>query len=334
MLKVSVVIVTWNGRQLLADCFEALRSQSCPPHEVIVIDNGSADGTMEYLATIDWDVLKVLGLKENRGFSGGNNAALPLITGDVIALLNNDARPRENWISSAVQAIESGADMVACRILKADGETIDKAGHMIYFDGLNRGLGTGERNGPSFSERVPALWPDGCAAFYRKEMIDEIGFFDDDFYLYGEDADLGFRARRAGFSCIYEPDSVVIHLQSASLGKFNPQKVFYVERNRIYLLIKNFPLLWILISPWFTFKRYGMNLFSMASGKGAAAGFRKEKSSASLAWVLIRATSAGLWNLPKMWRKRTRVSNRISHSEIKALLKKYRISARELTLSD
>jgi len=333
-VKVSVLIVTWNGKYLLEECFQALKKQTYTDFEVIVVDNGSQDGTRDYLDSLSWPILKTKYLPSNHGFSGGNNAALEVASGEVIALLNNDARPDELWLEKGVAALKEGADMVSCRILKADGSTIDKTGHLIYRDGLNRGKGTGESDGPAFSTSGPSLWPDGCAAFYRTSMIDQIGFFDDDFYLYGEDADLGFRARRAGYSCVYEPESCVLHLQSASLGKFNPNKIFYVERNRIYLLIKNFPVSWILLSPWFTLKRYAMNVLSLFSGKGAAAGFRKEQSSLVLARVLIKATFAGMRGIPKMWKKRKKVSNTMSNREIKALLKKYSISARELTLSD
>lgn len=333
-MKVSVIIVTWNGKDLLGDCFESLERQSYKDFEIILVDNGSTDGTLDYVQSLNLENMKVIPLSSNQGFSGGNNAALPHASGSILALLNNDARPEEMWLEKGVKALENGADMVACRILKADRKTIDKAGHLIFFDGLNRGLGTGQPDGPFFSQRQEALWPDGCAAFYRKSMIDHIGFFDSDFYLYGEDADLGFRARRAGYSCVYEPEACVIHLQSSSLGKFNPQKIFFVERNRIYLLIKNFPLSWILMSPFYTLKRYIFNLVSLLYGRGAAAGFRQERSSLLLATVLLKASFAGALGIPKMIVKRRNVPNVLSNKEIKNLLRLFKISARELTLRD
>ncbi|PIE91205.1 MAG: hypothetical protein CR997_01990 [Acidobacteria bacterium] len=335
MRRVSVIVVNWNGRHLLEACFQALKEQTYCDFEVIAVDNGSEDGSVDFLKTYRWSRLKTLFLNENRGFAGGNNAALPLVTGDTVALLNNDARPEKNWIKRAVERMEKDqVDMIACRILKADGLTIDKVGHLIYLDGLNRGYGTGQRDGEAFSQPAEALWPDGCAAFYSKNLVDSIGFFDDDFYLYGEDADLGFRARRAGFKCMYEPESKVIHLQSASLGKFNPDKLFYVERNRIYLLLKNFPLTWIVLSPWFTLKRYLMNMYSMFSGQGAAAGFKREQPAFKLGIILIKATLAGAFGSVKMLLKRKHHKGQMTSRQIKQLLKAYSISARELTLQD
>jgi len=333
-MKVSVIILNWNGQHLLPDCFESLKRQTYSNFEVILVDNGSTDGSVDYLKSLDFTFLKPLFLDSNRGFAGGNNSALPLVEGEIIALLNNDARPTPTWIAAAVARIQNGADMVACRILKADGKTIDKAGHLIFRDGLNRGYGTGRLDGADFDQALEALWPDGCAAFYRREIMDRIGFLDEDFFLYGEDADFGFRARNAGFNCMYEPESKVLHLQSASLGKFNPQKIYYVERNRIFLLIKNFPLDWIALSPWYTLKRYLMNVFSIGSGRGAAAGFSREQSKLVLARVLLHATWSGIVGIPKMLRKRRNFQAQISRRQLKQLLNRFRINTRSLTLDD
>jgi len=335
-MRVSVLIVNWNGRSLLEACLTSLARQTLPPHETIVVDNGSADDSVAYLRSCRLPGLKTRFLERNTGFSGGNNAGLPLATGDIVALLNNDAEVDPRWIESAIAEFDDPAvGMVACKIVRAERpDQIDKVGHLIYPDGLNRGRGTGQLDRGQFDRREEALWPDGCAAFYRKAMLDEIGFFDEDYFLYGEDAELGMRARWAGWRCVFQPASLVKHRHSASLGKFDPRKAFYIERNRLWTLFKTFPVAMILASPWFTCLRYALNLISMVTGRGSAAGFRRERSAATLAAALIRATWAGFAGAPRMWAKRRRLKRRLSAAEMRRLLAAHRISAREIAFQD
>ncbi len=334
--KVSVLIVNWNGRDLLPDCLAALKAQRSPPQEAIVVDNGSADGSRAFLEGYDWPSLKTLFLDRNTGFSGGNNAGLPLTSGDVIALLNNDAAPAPEWIERALPLFDDpSVGMVACKIVRRrQPDRIDKAGHLMYPDGLNRGRGTGQVDRGQFDRVEETLWPDGCAGFYRRSMLDEIGFFDDDFFLYGEDAELGMRARWAGWRCLYQPESLVYHRHSASLGKFDPKKAYYIERNRMWVLVKTFPLGMILLSPWLTLWRFAWNGASLVSGRGSAAGFRRERSAGALALALAKALWHGLLGAPRMWAKRKTLIRRVDAKQIKQLLRRGRISARAIALED
>lgn len=334
-MKVSVIIVNWNGLATLKACLEALSQQAHKAHEVIVVDNGSQDGSLQFLNGLNMPELKLVALQSNHGFAGGNNAALPHVTGEIIGLLNNDAVPQPEWLKAGIQPfLRDEVGMVACKIVRLqDPETIDKVGHLIFRDGLNRGRGTGHP-AQRYSREQQALWPDGCAGFYRKSLIDQIGFFDEDFFLYGEDADLGCRARWAGAECCYVPKSLVYHHHSASLGKFSPKKAYYIERNRLWVLIKNFPLDWVFISPFFTFARFFMNGMSLLNGKGSAAGFQKEHGKAALLKALLRAMLDGAVGVPLMWRKRKGIKRVISSREMKALMRKYQISVSELTLAD
>lgn len=334
-MKVSVVIVNWNGMATLPACLEALSKQEVAPFEVIVVDNGSIDGSLAYLQQCEWPNLKIISLPENLGFSGGNNAAWPEIEGDVVALLNNDAVAQPGWIAKGIRHFEDPKiGMVACKIVRINAPNVmDKAGHLMFRDGLNRGRGTGQP-AANFDKCGDALWPDGCAAFFRQSMLGQIGFFDDDFYLYGEDADLGFRARWAGYACLYDPESLVYHHHSASLGKFSPKKVYYIERNRIWVLVKNFPFSWLLVSPFYTLGRYFMNGLSLFSGKGSAAGFKQENSAIALLLALLKANWHGVLGIPKMWRKRRAIQRTLSSKQMKQLLQRHRIGFREITLAD
>lgn len=336
-MEISVVIVNWNGRPHLQQTLVALRQQTLAPKTIIVVDNGSKDGSAEDLAALQWPELKLVFLPENTGFAAGNNAAWPFLQGQAVALLNNDAVPDPRWLECMAEVLKSEAEvgMVACKILRFDQpQEIDKCGHLIYADGLNRGWGTGRLDQGTFLERQEVLWPDGCAALFRKAALEEVGFFDEDFFCYGEDADLGFRLRWAGYRCIFEPDAKVYHHHSASLGKFSPYKAYLIERNRWWVLAKNVPFRLVLLSPWFTLVRYGYNAVSLLSKKGSASGFQSEHGSWSLIKALLKANWHGLLGFPRHWRKRKQLVRRISDSEMLEIMMKFKITARSITLED
>lgn len=335
-MKVTVLIVNYNGAGLLAPCLHALQHQTHPPHQVIVVDNGSQDGSRDILAAFDWPILETVFLDSNTGFSGGNNAGLACATGDIVALLNTDTEVEPAWIAAAIPHFEDDTvGMVACKSLRINQRTvIDKVGHVIYADGLNRGRGTGQPDDGRFDHVEECLWPDGSGAFFRRRLFDDIGLMETRFFLYGEDAELGMRARWAGWRCIFEPRSRYYHHQSAGLGKFSPLKAYYVERNRIWVLAKTFPLSLILFSPFATFWRYALNAWSVFAGRGSAASFSQGQGKGALVGVLFKSLRDGLLGLPSMWRLRQSYPRRISASQMRALLRRHKITASELTLDD
>lgn len=335
-MSVSVLIVNYNGHHLLGDCLAALRQQTVPPLQVIVVDNGSSDGSQAFLQSYAWSALEVLLLERNTGFSGGNNAGLPLVRGEVVALLNTDAIADPTWIERALPHFASPqVGMVACKTRRLqDPGTIDKVGHLAYADGLNRGRGTGQPDDGRFDTVAEVLWPDGSAGFYLKSMIDEIGPLEERFFLYGEDAELGMRAQWAGYRCIYEPTSTVRHFHSAGLGRFSPKKAYFIERNRLWVLAKTYPWPMVLTSPFHTLVRYLWNVWSMAAGRGSAAGFSRDNGPWPLALALLRANWDGLLGLPRFLRLRGSYPRRISMDEMTRILRRHRITAREIALQD
>src|SRR5206468_2176225 len=176
--------------------------------------------------------------------------------------------------------------------------------HVIYPDGQNRGRGTGERDHGQFDRVEEVLWPDGCAAMYRKSMLDRIGGFDEDFFAYADDAELGLRARIAGWNCLYVPTAVVRHHRGSTLGLRSPRRIELIERNRVLLAVKLFPgsLLWlncgyylarILAGAW-----WGM------LGKGETSQFPGLSGKLTIMMALIRGDLKALKLLPRMFRKR------------------------------
>ena len=250
---VSVIIVNWNGKRLLPDCLASLKAQTFRDFEVIVVDNGSTDGSSYGFSD---GINDVIFLPKNMGFAGGNNVGIREARGEYIALLNNDARADKDWLKEIVAFAEARPDVgvFASKILRSDGK-IDSAGGEVYPDGNGMCRGRGETaeqyNDPNYVD-----FPSGCAALYRRSMLDEIGLFDERFFMYNEDTDLGIRAQKAGYKCLYVPTAIVTHLYSQSSSAYSLKKLFRVERNRILLMLKNFTFPQIVASvPW-TFIRY------------------------------------------------------------------------------
>jgi GT2 family glycosyltransferase len=210
---VSVVVVNWNGQDVIAGCLRSLATQNFANFEVIVVDNGSTDGSIALLESSSLPI-RLIRNTENKGFCGANNQGIDLARGKFVALLNNDAEADPGWLAALVDAIGRAdgqpCGMVASKILLFDNrKRIDKVGHLIYPDGQNRGRGSGEIDAGQYDELGETLWPDGCAALYSADMLRQIGGFDEDFFAYADDAELGLRGRIAGWRAVYAPKAVV-----------------------------------------------------------------------------------------------------------------------------
>ncbi len=196
-MKVSVIVVNWNRRDLLRACLKSLANQTQIDFEVIVVENGSVDGSGEMIAR-EFPAVRLIRNRENRGFCAANNQGIQASKAEFIALLNNDAEADPGWLAALVDSFQGRADfgMAASKILVWENpQRIDKAGHLIYPDGQNRGRGSGETDIGQYDHLEEALWPDGCAAMYRREMLDSIGGFDEDLFAYADDAELGLDIR-------------------------------------------------------------------------------------------------------------------------------------------
>ena len=258
MPTVSVIVVNWNGRELLRDCLESLARQDFDDFELILVDNGSEDGSLKFVASV-LDQFKVKTIIENginKGFAEANNIGIVFSSGKYIALLNNDAVADPFWLRQLVECAEfyPQVGMFASKIIRPDGR-LDSSGCTIYPDGIGvcRGRGKDHR---TFDREHTVAFPSGCAALYRRDMLDQIGLFDERFFAYCEDTDLGLRAQRAGWTCLYVPSAVVTHRYSQTLGAYSLKKLFLVERNRIWVILKNFTFEQIFWSFPYTIIRY------------------------------------------------------------------------------
>ena len=177
------------------------------------------------------------------------------------------------------------------------------------------------------------LWPDGCAAMYRREMLDEIGGFDEDFFAYADDAELGLRARIAGWKCIYIPRAVVRHHRGATLGVRSSRRLELIERNRVLLAAKLFPwsLLWL--NGAYYLARLGASLWAAARDRGEVGQYPGIRGKLQAALALAKGDLQALILIPRMLRKRRSVNQirKLSPREVRKLILRYRIPLKELT---
>ncbi len=330
---ISAVVVNWNRRDLLRKSLQSLVEQRDVALEIIVVDNGSADGSREMLRS-EFPEVHLIGNSENRGFCAANNQGIAVAAGEFIALLNNDAEAEPGWAGALLQVMTDGVGMAASKILVYENPSrIDKVGHLIFPDGQNRGRGTGAIDNGQFDRVESVLWPDGCAAMYRKSMLDEIGGFDEDFFAYADDAELGLRARIAGWRCLYTPHAVVRHHRGSTLGLGSVARLKLIERNRVLLVAKLFPWSLLLLNPFYYVARLAAGIQAAFTGAGETAHFPGWRGKFLMLKGLLWGDLAAIAMLPRMLAKRRAVSRiaRLSPRQIRQLILDHRISLQELS---
>ena len=335
MPSVVIAIPTLFGGPTLLACLDALCRQHYRDFEVIVINNGEGLSGAESMP-VNF-ALRVISPGSNIGFGAAINRAAEVSIAPMVATLNDDTEPEENWLQTLVAAMDSDGDVGMCapRIEIFGSETLDSAGMLLCADGSSKQRGQSQPRA-NWLTSGDALLPSGCSALYRRQMLHETGAFDEDFFLYCEDTDLGLRARWAGWKCRYVADSLVQHHYSRSAGAFSPLKAKFVERNRLWVAIKNFPLSLLLALPFVTVARYAWQWSAVRNQRGAASGFvRSGHSMTEIIRILWTAHWETLLNLPALLRKRAACSarRRITPAEFLREVKRHNIGPKELAYS-
>jgi GT2 family glycosyltransferase len=240
---VSVIVPNWNGRHLLPTCLDALSAQTWQDFEIIVVDNGSTDDSVKWLQE-HWPSVQVIANSENLGFAAAVNQGVQASAATFVATLNNDTQVEPGWLAALAGAIESEARVGMCAskmlfahrlgTINSAGVRVDRA--CMAWDWLG-----GEPDVNQGTELVEVFGACAGAALYRRVMLEEIGGFDQDFFMYLEDVDVAWRARLAGWRCLYVPAARVLHRHSASSVEGSPFKNLYSGRSKIWLVIKNYP---------------------------------------------------------------------------------------------
>jgi GT2 family glycosyltransferase len=237
----SVVIPNWNGAHHLPVCLDALQGQSYPHLEVILVDNGSTDGSRA-LVREEYPEVRLLALERNLGLTGGNNAGFRTAQGEILISLNNDTEAHPRFVEALVTALKAHpeAGMAAAKMLLFDRrDHIHSAGDGYGADGIPFNRGVWEKDEGQYDEPGWIFGGCGGAVAYRRAMLDEIGLFDEAFFMYCEDVDLNWRAQLAGWRCWYTPQAIVYHKLSATGG--GPIASFYTGRNTLWVIAKNYP---------------------------------------------------------------------------------------------
>ncbi|MBX9570777.1 MAG: glycosyltransferase family 2 protein [Candidatus Obscuribacterales bacterium] len=297
---VSVVIPNWNGKKFLKGCLDSLIQSSYGQIEIVIIDNGSHDGSVEFLEE-NYPQVKLIKFAQNTGFSVAVNAGITNSTGEFVALLNNDTTVDPLWITNMVAAMREHPEIgsTGCKMLAYDNhKLLDGAGDGYRRGGLPGRIGHREIDLGQFDQERYILGPCGGAALYRRSMLDDIGLFDSDYFAYLEDVDIGLRAQSAGYKCLYVPSAIMYHLGCGTTGSgYHPLVVRLSSQNNWNTIVKNIPLPLLLkfmpqIIYWQAF------YFAVVIVRGGQV----------IPW--LEGTGRALLLLPKMLKKRADINKR------------------------
>ena len=270
MREVSIVIPNYNGKHFLEDCLKSVFAQDIENQEIIVVDNGSTDGSLEYLEK--FPQIRTIALDRNYGFCGAVNRGIKAAGSDYVILLNNDTEVDKNFAKELLKVIKSDEKIFSCssRMIQFHDRThIDDAGD--YYCALGWAFARG-KGGLSEEYNEPANVFAACAgaAIYRKKMLESLGYFDEKHFAYLEDIDIGYRARIHGYKNVYAPKALVYHVGSGFSGSaHNAFKVKLSSRNSVYLAYKNMPFLQIILNSPFLLLGHAIKwLFFLKKGLG------------------------------------------------------------------
>jgi len=329
--RVTVVVPTLTAGPKLAACIESLKRQTLPGIAIVVVDNS---GSGRVRREGEWPGVEVIENERNAGFGAAVNQGLRRRPAPFLATLNDDAVARPGWLEALVAAMEADPEvgMCAARVVLADSGRLDSAGMLLCRDGSSKQRGHG-RPPEEFGRREEVLLPSGSAALYRTRMLEEIGLFDEAFFLYCEDTDLGLRGRWAGWRCVYVPEAVAEHHYSQSAGRASRLKAYLVERNRVFLVLKNFPAGMLMSVPYYAIQRYFWHFAFLLRGRGTASEFQSEGNHPlALVWYVVKAHLEALASLGRLLRQRAAVRRaaRIDARAFRRLAAAHSISPRQV----
>jgi GT2 family glycosyltransferase len=310
VLTFSIIVVNWNGIDFLRDCLDSLRKQTFRQFEVILVDNGSTDGSVEYVSG-QFPEVRIVPLPRNLGFCGGNNEGIRISIGEWVILLNNDTEVEPYFLEAIRQATleHPEAGMFSCKMrFSASRQTIDNCGFTLTCAGTALEIGRDEIDEGQYSSALRPVGPSGGAAVYHRKMLDQVGLFDEDFFLIYEDFDLAMRARLQGFESYFVPGAIVYHKYRSTLASLPDWKVFYSQRNVEFVYIKSMPAS-LIPSTIFHHLVYNIGGLIHFARQGYLVAFLKSK------WAVIAA-------LPLLMRKRRAVqaSRVVSRSQLRGLM--------------
>lgn len=297
--SVTVVVVNFNAQDTLSRCLEALRAQSLQATRVIVIDNASTDGSIEIVREM-FPEYEYVCLPVNTGFAAANNQAIERCDSEFVALLNPDAFPEPAWLEELVKAARQtpkAASFGSCQLMAGETDVLDGIEDVCHISGLVWREGHGRSRNDDDRTAREIFSPCAAAALYRRQALQAVGAFDEDYFCYVEDVDLGFRLRLSGWQSWYVPAAIVRHVGSATMGGARSSfAVYHGHRNLVWMYVKNMPgcLIWLFLPL-----HLAMNLVSII-----------RFISRGQAGPILSAKRDAIVGLRRVWQKRAVVQSR------------------------
>jgi len=246
---ISVIILNWNGNEHLEECLHSVSKQTTKDYEIILVDNGSTDGSVNFVES-RFPSIRIVKLETNKGFCGGNIIGLQHAIGEFVALLNNDTRVASNWLAELLKEMEQDPKIGICASCMIDyfkPDSLDTAGDGYDICGVGFKAGN-QQQVSEYQNKRDVFGACAGAVLYRRSMLNKIGFFDEEFFAVGEDIDLSFRAKLSGYRCVYVPTAIVYHKVGQTIGSKSNFLLYHSRRNIEYTYFKNMPLPLLLLS--------------------------------------------------------------------------------------
>lgn len=306
--QVAIVITNWNGRHYLETCLRSIFAQEFQDFEVYVVDNASTDDSVEMVRCC-FPQVQLIQNEANLGLCAANNRGILTTKAEFVVILNNDTELEPDCLGRMVQAIKTDPQigMCASKMLLTDQRNmIESAGITIDKAGIAWGLNSGNLDTPGTSMPTPVFGACGGAALYRRAMLLEIGLFDEDFFVYLEDADVAWRGQWAGWQGVYAPNAVTYHAHSATIKEGSPFKTRLLGRNKIWMICKNYPfpqLLWY--GPLILIYELMAIGYAVLTGRGL---------------ITLRGRIEGIRQLPRILSKRRQLVRKVSSRAMMAKL--------------
>lgn len=337
MEKAVIIIVNWNGKHLLKECLDSVLAQVYENLDVYLVDNGSTDGSVDFVKE-NYPKIKLVQLKENTGFAKGNNVgiakALEDEAAEYVVCINNDTKTEPDFLEKLARCAQDnpGVGSVAPKMKYFyEKNLIDSVGILVHRDGGGLSRGNRDPDIGQYDQSEEIFGACGGAVLFKREMLEDIKhgkdeFFDNVFFAYYEDLDLAWRARLNGWKSVSCPEAMIYHVHSATGVSYSSFKAFHVNRNRFFVVIKNYPFwqcLWTLFA--LTPIRYFHLFNSMRVKKGPTHELHKKTSVLEPLKIVLKGWASVMFNLLGMLKKRRRIQKgrKVKNAEIEKWFEKY-----------